>query len=167
MKRRTLLAAPLVASVAALAMVGCTGEGKMLQVSAPPPAQPTAKVERVVVWLPPETGLVSDRLGDAFVSAFAKYNVPVRYGRASALELNRGEDQARLMNELRATHRVEVEVSSFRQAGGTPAEWTLAVAVYTGTGRTRLMTVQYRPGGAYDYSVANAVVQQLHERGYL
>jgi hypothetical protein len=163
MQRRSLLAA----TVGALVTAGCLSEGKLLQVTAPANAPPPTRIERVLVWLPPQQGLVSAKLGDAFVSAFAPYGVPVRVGRATALELNRGEDQARLMNELGATHRLEVELASFRQVGGSSAQWTLAVMLYGGAGRTRLMTFQYEPAGFYDYALAGVVVQKLRERGYL
>jgi hypothetical protein len=71
------------------------------------------------------------------------------------------------VDELKATHRLEIEVESFRQVSGRPAEWTLAVSLYAGTGRTRLMTLQYAPGGSFDYALAGVVVQKLRERGYL
>jgi hypothetical protein len=163
MQRRTFL----VTTVGALATAGCLSEGKLLQVTAPPNAPPPTRIERVLVWLPPQESLVNAKLGDAFVSAFAPYDVPVRVGRATALELNRGEDQARLISELKATHRLEVEVASFRQVSGTPAQWTLAVSLFNGTSRRPLMTLQYRPASSYDYSVAGVVVQKLRELGYL
>ena len=161
MRRRVLLAA----TVGILATAGCR-EGKVLQVSAPTNAPPSRKIERVLVWLP-ESGLVNAKLGDAFVSAFAPYGVPVQVGRAAALELNRSDDQARMMNELKPTHRLEIEVASYRQVSDRPSEWTLAVVLYAGTSRTPLMTLLYRPAGYYDYAVAGAVVQTLRERGYL
>jgi hypothetical protein len=163
MQRRTLLAG----TVGALVTAGCVPEGKVLQVSAPPNAPPARKIERVLVWLPPQDGLASAKLGDAFVSAFAPYGVPVRVGRANALELNRGDDQTRLMNELQATHRLEVEVAYYRAGGSSPATLTLAVALYAGTSRTPLMTLSYRAGGLSDNSLAGVVVQTLRERGYL
>jgi hypothetical protein len=91
----------------------------------------------------------------------------VRVGRAAALELNRGDDQARLMNELKATHRLEVEVAYHRSGGYGSSETMLVVVLYSGTSRTPLMTLRYRQGGFGDYSIAGVVVQQLRERGYL
>jgi len=163
MQRRTLLAG----TVGALVTTGCVPEGRVLQVSAPPNAPPSRKIERVLVWLPPQTGLAGAKLGDAFVSAFAPYGVPVRVGRANALELNRGDDQAALMNELKATHRVEVEIAYYRGGGNLPGELTFAVAVYAGTSRTPVMTLSYQSGGLSDNSLASVVVQKLKERGYL
>jgi len=163
MKRRTLFAA----TVGALVTAGCVPEGKVLQVSAPPNAPPARKIERVLVWLPPQDGLASAKLGDAFVTAFAPYGVSVRVGRANALELNRGDDQARLMNELQATHRLEVEIAYYRSGGSSSGGPTFAVVVYAGTSRTPLMTLSYRAGGLSDNSLAAAVVQKLQERGYL
>ncbi|MBN9090034.1 MAG: hypothetical protein J0J01_24245 [Reyranella sp.] len=162
MQRRLLLA-----SVGALLTAGCQPEGKVLQVSAPANAPPPRKIERVLIWLPPETGLASAKLGDAFVAAFVSQGVPARVGRGTALELNRGDDQAALMNELKATHRVEVEVASYRQVGGNFAQWTLVVGVYAGTSRTPLMALRYQPSGYSDYALAGMVVQKLVERGYL
>jgi len=162
MQRRTLL----VSLLGALATTGCVSEPKLLQVTAPPSAPPQAKAERVLVWLSANTALASDKLGDAFASALAPYGVPVLVGRASALELNRGDDQARQMNELRATHRLEIEVGSYRQSGRT-ADWTLVVFFYVGTAKRPVMALQYRPAGFSDYSVATVVVQKLREYGYL
>jgi hypothetical protein len=163
MQRRTLLAA----TVGALVSAGCVPEGKVLQVTAPPSTPPAGKIERVLVWLPPQEGIARPKLGDAFVSAFAPYGVSVRVGRAIPLELNRGDDQAAMMNELKATHRLEVEVAYYREGGSSPGQLTLAVAVYAGTSRTPLMTLHYRPTGLSDYSLADVVVQKLRERGYL
>lgn len=75
MQRRAFLV-----SVGALAAGGCVSEPKLLQVTAPPSAPPQAKVERVLVWLSSNTGLVNDKLGDAFASALAPYGVPVLVG---------------------------------------------------------------------------------------
>lgn len=71
------------------------------------------------------------------------------------------------MNELRATHRLEIEVGSFRSGGRMPPEWTFVVSLYVGTTRRPVMALQYRPVGFYDYSIATVVVQKLHEYGYL
>jgi hypothetical protein len=163
MQRRTLLAA----TVGALVTAGCMPEGKVLQVSAPPTAPPSRKIERVLVWLPPQEYIARAKLGDAFVSAFAPYGVQVRLGRAIALELNRGDDQAPLMNELKATHRLEVEVAYYREGGSAPGTVTFAAVLYAGTSRTPLMTLHYRPAALSDYSLADVVVQKLRERGYL
>lgn len=163
MQRRAFL----VSAVGALGTAGCLAEGKVLQVTAPPATPPRNKVERVLVWLSSNSGLVSDKFGDAFASALAPYGVPVLVGRASALELNRGDDPAGQMNELRATHRLEIEVASYRQGGRTPPEWTLLVSFYAGTDKRPLMVLRYQPGSYPDYSVATVVVQKLREYGYL
>ena len=163
MQRRTFLAT----ATGALATAGCMPEGKLLQVTAPPTTPPRAKIERVLIWLSPNITLASEKLGDAFVAAFAPYGVPVKVGRASALELNRGDDQAKPMTEIQATHRLEIEVGSFRSGGGIPAEWTLVVSLYAGTARRPIMALQYKPAGFSDYSVATVVVQKLREYGYL
>lgn len=163
MERRTLLYSifsPLIAA-------GCLSEGKLLNVTTPSSAVPPRKIERVVVWLSRNDALVNAKLGDAFVAAFAPYGIAVRVGRATALELNRGEDQARLMNEVNATHRLEIEVATFRQVSGSAAEWTLTAVLYAGTSRTPLMALHYRPGGSYDYALAGVVIEKLRERGYL
>jgi hypothetical protein len=150
MQRRTLLAA----TVGALVTAGCMPEGKVLQVSAPPTAPPSRKIERVLVWLPPQEYIARAKLGDAFVSAFAPYGVQVRVGRAIALE-------------LKATHRLEVEVAYYREGGSAPGTVTFAAVLYAGTSRTPLMTLHYRPAALSDYSLADVVVQKLRERGYL
>jgi hypothetical protein len=162
MQRRLLLAA----SVGALATAGCQSGGKVLGVTIPPNVPPPKKIERILIWFPPQTAFVDEKkLDPAFVSAFAPYGVTVRAGRSTALELNRGEDQASLMNELKATHRLEIEVAYSRSSN--TSEWILSAALYAGTGRTPLLTLLYRPSGFYDDGLVRVVMQELREHGYL
>jgi hypothetical protein len=160
MQRRLILAG------IASALTGCQPAEKRLQVMAPP-IVPASKIERVLIWLPPETGLVSADTGKMFVAALSSYGVTAEVGRSTALELNRGEDQAPLMNELKATHRLEIEVASYSQIRNYSAEWTLAILLYAGTGRTPLMRLRYRPDSFYDKMFAGVVVQKMREYGYL
>ncbi|CAN5905514.1 hypothetical protein BH11PSE3_BH11PSE3_33480 [soil metagenome] len=164
MQRRTFL----VMSAGALATTGCLSDEERLQVTTSSNAPPPTRIERVLLWLPPQTGLASAKFGEAFVSAFAPYGVTVRVDRAKALELNRGEEQAASMSEMEATHRLEVEVATLSQGGSMPSsQSTFIVSFFIGTSTRPVATFRYVTSSYYDYALAGLVVKKLRGLGYL
>src|SRR5262245_56769170 len=76
------------------------------------PVPPSAKIQRLLLWLPPsDQAADTTALADGFKAKLAALGIPVTIGRSNALELERADDQKPYIAGFKPTHRLEIGVA--------------------------------------------------------
>jgi len=104
-------------------LAACVTSDPTFIYESPPVSAPPAKMQRLLLWLPPNDDKIDGtNLSAAFSAALAPYGVVVETGRATALELARGSDQKGYIDRFNPTHRLEIDIAARRRLVAAPAQ---------------------------------------------
>jgi len=137
-----------------------------LSKTAPPPR----RIERLLVWLPPDDKAVdSAGFATALSTALASYGTVVQIGRAKPLELDRATDQAPLAASFKPTHRLEIGTSSGSISSGlSRREWAVVkLVLYQGEAKTVSALFTFSAAGRQISEMAGVLVGKLKLEHYL
>ena len=89
----------------------CVTSDPALIYQSPAAAAPPVKMQRLLLWLPPNDDYVDgNSISAGFVAALSPYRVVVEAGRANRLELARGDDQKAAIEQFNPTYRLEIDI---------------------------------------------------------
>ena len=136
-----------------------------------PATVPPAKMQRLLLWLPPDDDVLNGKsVSAAFTAALAPYRVIVEAGRSNRLELARSDDQKAAIENFNPTYRLEIDIVEGRSAtrGSQSAmSFILRGTLYRGAGKAPLAKFHYHLKSKTPQDFVNQVVEKLKASGYL
>ena len=153
------------------ALASCVTSDPTFIYEAPPVAALPAKMQRLLLWLPPNDDRIdATNLSAAFSAALAPYGVAVETGRATSLELARGTDQKGYIDRFNPNYRLEIDIAegaSATRGSQSAMSVILKGVLYRGAGRTPLARFDFHARSKKVPELATQVVEKWKAGGYL
>jgi hypothetical protein len=166
-RRLFLQSAGLVSSSAVLA--ACAEPAFVLEPVAPAP--PPVKMQRLLLWLPPDDktvdwALFASQLG----SALSPFGVTTETGRSIRLSLSRSDDQKASIARFNPNYRLEIDIADATSVGSgtvTAASIIVMGALFRGDSRTPLARFHHHARSRTVPQLAPEIVEMFRKGGYL